>query len=107
NPSALPVRDIFYRYISDIPPRWCCAPGLGALAPNESIHTHTHTHISQKHKEKNNTNNRHFGGPPRSAYHSYRHRAHCLPGTIFDFPKTWVHNIQPPNLGSSEWGLRP
>ena len=44
NPSALPVRDIFYRYISDIPPRWCCAPGLGALAPNESIQTTTRTH---------------------------------------------------------------
>ena len=54
NPSALPVRDIFYRYISDIPPRWCCAPGLGALAPNESIQTtRTHTHTCLKNTSKN------------------------------------------------------
>ena len=54
NPSALPVRDIFYRYISDIPPRWCCAPGLGALAPNESIQptTRTHTHLSKTQGKK-------------------------------------------------------
>ena len=57
NPSALPVRDIFYRYISDIPPRWCCAPGLGALAPNESIQTttRTHTHTSLKNTSKKTT----------------------------------------------------
>src|SRR6185369_4510996 len=66
NPSALPVRDIFYRYISDIPPRWCCAPGLGALAPNESIQTttRTHTHTSLKNTSKKHTNNRHFGEAP-------------------------------------------
>src|SRR6185295_18726548 len=101
NPSALPVRDIFYRYISDIPPRWCCAPGLGALAPNESIQTTTRTHThttSLKNTSKKHTNNRHFGGPPRSANHSCRHRAHCLLRTLFEFTKTWVHTLQPPNL---------